>query len=448
MPESPGFRLPDPRPACPENAVCFESAEIRPRHYGLPWAGWHSWSMESRYDVIIAGGGICGSALGLALARTGRRVALIEGRSLEELGHTGFDGRSYTLTLSSKSLLRSLGIWPDIEIHVQPIMDMVISEGQPGQGASPFALRFDRSECEEGQLGYVVEDRYVRQAVLGRLRDASGIDLVTGARVAGHDVVPGLAAVRLSTGESLDCRLLVGCDGTNSQIARRAGIQRLGWKYSQSNLTCSISHELPHRGVAHQFFTPTGPFAVLPLIGNRSTIYWTESTETAEWVHSRDDEGYLECLRPMLGGLLGDYTLAGDRAIFPLALSIAERFFVERVALIGDAAHVIHPLAGQGLNVGLRDVAALASVLETAVERGEDVGAKTTLARYQEMRRFDACFFGVATDGLNRLYSNKLPVLPVFRQVAIGALNRMPGLKRQFVRMAAGYGEADTERAR
>ena len=404
--------------------------------------------MESRYDVIIAGGGICGSALGLALARTGQRVALIEGRSLEELGHTGFDGRSYTLALSSKSLLRSLGIWPDIESRVQPITDMVISEGHPGQGASPFTLRFDRSECEEGQLGYVVEDRYVRQAVLGRLKDGSGVDLVTGARVAGHDVAPGLATVQLSTGESIECRLLVGCDGTNSRIARRAGIQRLGWKYPQSNLTCSISHELSHQGVAHQFFTPTGPFAILPLIGNRSTIYWTESTETAEWVHSQDDEGYLECLRPMLGGLLGDYALEGDRAIFPLALSIAERFFVERVALIGDAAHVIHPLAGQGLNVGLRDVAALASVLEGAVERGEDVGAETTLVRYQEMRRFDACFFGAVTDGLNRLYSNSLPVLPFFRQVAIGALNRMPGLKRQFVRLAAGYGEAGSGSAR
>ena len=404
--------------------------------------------MASRHDVIIAGGGICGSALALALAGTGHRVAVIEGRSLEELSRTRFDGRSYTLALTSKSLLQSLEVWPGIRDRVQPVRDMVISEGRPGQGASPFVLSFDQGVCEEGQLGYVVEDRYLHQAVMRRLEGINGIDLVTGARVVDHDVEPGLATARLSTGASLECRLLVGCDGPNSQIAGRSGIQKFGWTYPQSNLTCSIDHELPHRGVAHQLFTPTGPFAVLPLIGNRSTIYWTERSDTAEWIHSRDDDGFLECLRPMLGGLLGDYVLAGDRAIFPLALSIAERFVAERVALVGDAAHIIHPLAGQGLNVGLRDVAALASVLGGAAERGEDIGAETTLVRYQELRRFDACFFGAVTDGLNRLYSNDIPVLPVFRQVAIGALNRMPGLKRQFVRMAAGYGEAGSGSSR
>ena len=400
--------------------------------------------MSRTHDVIIAGGGLCGSLLALALARSGRSVALIEGRSLEELGQVERNGRTYALAVSSKSLLQSLGIWTEIEDHCQQVQDMVIEDGCPDPKESPFALHFELGEGDEGKLGYVVEDGCIREALFARMKDNAGIDLRAGTHVADHQVSAGHVDVPLTSGESLRCCLLVGSDGKSSRIARRSGIQKFGWTYPQRNLTCTISHELSHRGVAYQFFRPTGPLATLPMTGNRSTVYWTEEQETARQIQSLGDEEYLARLQSELGGLLGECSLAGNRAIFPLSLSVAERFVVERTALVGDAAHVIHPLAGQGLNIGIRDVAALADVVERAAGRGEDIGAETTLLRYQQLRRFDACLFGAVTDGLNRFYSNNIPLLPVVRRAAMGALNRMPGIKRKFMQAAAGFGESDS----
>jgi 2-octaprenyl-6-methoxyphenol hydroxylase len=233
-------------------------------------------------------------------------------------------------------------------------------------------------------------------------------------------------------------RLLVGCDGRESRVAARAGIGRVGWDYGQTSLVCAIAHAEPHHGVAHQFFMPEGPLAILPLPGNRSSIVWTEARDRAETIAALPDAEYLALVRPRFGDLYGEIALEGARYSYPLGLSLATRFAAERVALVGDAAHGIHPLAGQGLNLGLRDVAALAETLVAARRRGQDIGASDVLGAYERWRRFDASMLAAATDGINRLFSNDNPLLRLGRDLGLGLVNRLPALRRGLIREAAG----------
>jgi 2-octaprenyl-6-methoxyphenol hydroxylase len=248
----------------------------------------------------------------------------------------------------------------------------------------------------------------------------------------------GVAEVTLADGRTLTGRILVGADGRRSGTAQRAGIRRTGWDYGQTALVCAIAHERPHDGIAHQFFMPAGPLAILPLPGNRSSIVWSERTERAAEIAALDDDAYLEALRPAFGDFLGKIELAGERYSYPLSLSIAERFVADRLALVGDAAHGVHPIAGQGLNLGLRDVAALAEVLTEAKRRGEDIARTDVLARYQTWRRFDTTAMAVATDAFNRLFSNDNAALRTLRDLGMGAVQAVPGLRRRFIREAAG----------
>jgi len=229
----------------------------------------------------------------------------------------------------------------------------------------------------------------------------------------------------------------VAADGRTSAIAQRAGITRTGWAYTQTSLVCAIEHARPHHGIAHQMFLPAGPLAILPLPGNRSSIVWTEERGRAEAISGLDDAGYLAVLRPRFGSFLGEISLVGQRYSFPLGLTLANSLTARRVVLVGDAAHGIHPLAGQGLNLGLRDVAALAQVVVEARRRGEDPGASDVLARYSRWRRFDIAALAAATDGINRIFSNTNPVLRLGRDLALGAINRAPALRRRLIREAA-----------
>jgi 2-octaprenyl-6-methoxyphenol hydroxylase len=237
----------------------------------------------------------------------------------------------------------------------------------------------------------------------------------------------------------LSARLVIGCDGRGSGVAARVGIRRAGWEYGQTALVTAVSHERAHGGVAQQFFMPGGPLAILPLPGGHlSSIVWSEADAAAEEIQALPDQEYLAALRPRFGDFLGEIQLAGVRFTYPLSLSLAERFVADRVALVGDAAHGVHPLAGQGLNLGLRDVAALAEVLILARRRGEDIGAADVLERYQRWRRFDVTAMALGMDGVNRLFSNDNPVLRGVRDLGLGIVNAMPGLRRGFIRQAAG----------
>lgn len=388
-------------------------------------------------DILIVGGGLNGPCLALALAQAGVSSVVIDALPEAKRTSAEFDGRSYALALASVRMLGALGLRDELEDHAQPILEVKASDGRAGEGAAPWFLHLDHSEIEEGPMGHMLEDRHLRRALIGAMDAEPRVTHLPGVEVVAQST-DGVAEVTLADGRTLTGRILVGADGRRSGTAQRAGIRRTGWDYGQTALVCAIAHEKPHDGIAHQFFMPAGPLAILPLPGNRSSIVWSEKSERAAEIAALDDEAYLEALRPAFGDFLGKIELAGERYSYPLSLSIAESFVADRLALVGDAAHGVHPIAGQGLNLGLRDVAALAEVLADAKRRGEDIARADVLARYQTWRRFDTATMAVATDAFNRLFSNDNPALRTLRDLGMGAVQAVPGLRRRFIREAAG----------
>lgn len=393
-------------------------------------------AMDFDTDIVIAGGGLNGLSMALAARAGGFSVTLIDPAPQKVRANAKFDGRSYALAIASKRVLTALRVWDHIA-DPSPILGIKVTDGRAGEAPSPLMLAFDHAEIEEGPMGFMVEDRKLRPALLKAARDA-GVVQIDGDSVAGESADANSTLVMLASGKTLRARLLIGCDGKRSAIAERAGIRRIGWGYDQTALVCAIAHEKPHQGIAHQYFMPPGPLAILPLTENRASIVWSERTPRAEAIQSMSDTSYLDELRPRFGSFLGDISLAGDRFTYPLALSVASNFVGDRLALVGDAAHVVHPIAGQGLNAGLKDVAALAEVLADAKRRGEDIGRADVLARYQQWRRFDTAALAVATDGFNRLFSNDNGFLRTIRDLGLAATNALPGLRRGLIREAAG----------
>jgi len=394
--------------------------------------------MTKRSDVIIAGGGLNGCSLALALAQAGLSVVIIDPLAASLRNDPGFDGRGYALAHGSKRLLSALGIWDQVQDHARPILEIKVTDGRAGEGPSPFVLEFDHNEIEEGPMGFMVEDRYLRQTLLAALKATKNITEIYDASVVAHEVSDAQIVVTLSSGDSLPASVLVGADGLHSPTAKRARLKHMRWDYDQTALVCAVQHERPHNGTAHQFFMPAGPLAILPLPGNQSSIVWSESTSEAKRISALDDKNYLAELRPRFGDFLGDIALVGTRFSYPLSLSVAQNFTAPRIALLGDAAHKVHPLAGQGLNAGLKDVGALAEVLALAHRRGEDIGRSDVLARYQQWRRFDTATLALATDSFNRLFSNDNSLLRLGRDLGMGLVNALPGLRRTLIREAAG----------
>ncbi|WP_112873146.1 FAD-dependent monooxygenase [Paracoccus endophyticus] len=392
--------------------------------------------MTPNHDILIAGGGLNGPALALALAGAGFSVAVIDARPARARAADDFDGRAYALALASRRLLGALGLWDGLAPRSQPILRVEAAQGHPGEGADPFRLVFDSAEIEEGAVGHMVEDRHLYSALMQAM--AGRVTHVPATQVVAQDGRPGHVAVTLSDGRTLTARLLVGADGRGSGVAARAGITRRGWGYGQTALVAAVDHERPHNGTAWQYFMPTGPLAILPLPGNRSSIVWSEPDAGAQAIAALDDARFLDLLRPRFGDFLGEITLAGPRFSYPLSLSLADAHVAPRIALVGDAAHGVHPIAGQGLNLGLRDVAALAEVLVDAARRGEDIGAPDVLARYQVWRRFDSTALGLGMDSVNRLFSNDNILLRTARGLGMGAVTATGPLRRAFMRQAAG----------
>jgi len=387
-----------------------------------------------RFDIVIVGGGLVGPALALALAGPGFRVAVIDRESAERRAEPEFDGRAYAIALGSARLLGALGLWPGLEPKAEPIRDIEVDDGLPS--GAPL-LHFDPAETDEGRVGWILEDRWLRGALLAAM-DRAGIAQLAPAEVAETTFDPARATIRLGDGALLAAPLLVAADGRRSALAEAAGIRRLRWAYDQTGLVNAISHTLPHNGVAHQSFFPGGPFAVLPLPGDRSSLVWSERTAEAGRLMALDDAAFTAEVAARIGGRLGEIALAGRRWAYPLDLTLAERYVAPRLALAGDAAHGVHPIAGQGLNIGLRDVAALAEVLVGAARIGEDIGSELVLERYQRWRRFDATALALGMDALNRLFSNRNPALKLARDAGLRAVNRLGPLRRAFMREAAG----------
>lgn len=395
-------------------------------------------AMSNDSDILIVGGGLNGPVLALALAKAGFGVTVIDAAPRASRAEPDFDGRSYALALASCRMLRALGLWDRLAPNAQPMNEIKVTDGRAGEGPSPWMLHFDHAEIEEGPMGHLVEDRHLRGALLDAMDASTQITHLSGQTVVGQEVAGPRMILTLESGDTVTGSLLIGADGRSSGTAVRAGIGRQGWGYGQTAIVCAVAHEKPHGGIAHQFFMPSGPLAILPLTGNRSSIVWSETDARAAEVMALQDDGFLEALRPAFGSFLGEISLTGARFTYPLGLTLADSFISARMALVGDAAHGMHPIAGQGLNAGLRDVAALTDVLTDARRRGEDPGGATALARYQQWRRFDTATLAMATDLFNRLFSNDNPVLRAARDIGMGAVNNAPGLRRRFMREAAG----------
>ena len=391
--------------------------------------------VKDRVDVLIGGAGFAGLALALALRQAlGETFAVAVADPA--LGRAPADARASAIAAAARRLFEALGVWDAIAPQAEPILDMVITDSKLDDAVRPTFLTF-AGDVQPGEpFAHMVENRDVLAALVAKAK-AENIILLPDA-VADFAADPSAVTARLASGATVRARLLVAADGARSAIREHAGIQSVGWSYGQSAIVTTVAHERPHHGRAEEHFLPAGPFAILPLQNNRSSIVWTENAGAAERIMRLDDGGFHDELEKRFGLHLGDISIAGPRRAFPLGFAVARSFIIDRVALVGDAAHVIHPIAGQGLNMGLRDVAALAEAVVDAARLGLDPGDATALERYQRWRRFDTLAMGVSTDSLNRLFSNRSDVLRLVRDVGLGIVDRLPPLKRLFIREAAG----------
>ena len=395
-----------------------------------------------KVDVLIGGAGFAGLALAIALRQSlapSFSVAVAD----PALAGAAKDGRASAIVAAARRLFETIGVWQDVE--AQPILDMVVTDSRLTDAVRPVFLSFD-GDVEPGEpFAHMVENGPLLAALAAKAKD-EGVTLapaaVTDLKFA-TDRATNRTNVRLSNGNALAARLVVAADGARSAIRERAGIASHGWSYGQSAIVTTVAHERDHHGRAEEHFLPAGPFAILPLTrdaagGHRSSIVWTEESQAAARIVALPEAEFHAELERRFGLHLGEIAAVGPRRVLPLGISVARAFVAARLALVGDAAHVIHPIAGQGLNMGLKDVAALAEVIVDAVRLGLDPGALAVLERYQRWRRFDTMAMGIATDGLNRLFSNQSDALRLLRDVGLGLVDRLPALKHLFIREAAG----------
>lgn len=395
-------------------------------------------------DVIIVGGGLAGGLAAVALAHSGLEIAVIDSEAPRRMRELAFDGRTTALAYACARVFRRLGLWPAIEPEAEPILDILVSDGRARgrftEGArSPFHLHFDSRELENGEpLGWIIENRVLRDAIFEGIAQSSATELVAPERVTGVVYEPAAAHVSLASGKTLSAPLVVGADGKKSALRREAGIRVSAWNYDQSGIVVTVAHERPHNGVAHEFFLPSGPFAILPLTNNRSSLVWTERASEAPAYLALDDAAFTRAVTDRFGDFLGKVSLASPRWSYPLSLHLSHKFIAPRLALIGDAAHAVHPIAGQGFNLGVKDIAALADVLEEHAGLGLDIGSLGVLEDYQRWRRFESSTLALGMDTLNRLFSNDFTPLRLARDIGMGAVGKVPPLRRFFMRQAGG----------
>ena len=389
-----------------------------------------------RVDVVIAGGGFAGLALAIALRQgLGDSFKVIVADPALGKTHAG-DARASAIAAAARRLFETIGVWDNVADSAQPILDMVVTDSKLQDAMRPTYLSFAGEVAPGEPFAHMIENPALVDALVERAR-ADGVDMRADA-VAGSEASVDRIDVALASGETISAKLLIAADGARSAIREAAGIQSVGWDYDQAGIVTTVAHERDHQGRAEEHFLPAGPFAILPLKGNRSSIVWTEDKREAERIVALPDDEFHAELERRFGLKLGEIAVAGPRRAYPLGLSMARSFIGERLALVGDAAHVIHPIAGQGLNLGLRDVAALAEAIADAARLGLDPGGPDVLTRYQRWRRFDTVAMGAATDGLNRLFSNRSDALRIVRDVGLGLVDRVPALKGLFIREAAG----------
>jgi 2-octaprenyl-6-methoxyphenol hydroxylase len=395
-------------------------------------------------DILVAGGGQVGLALALALRRSAPSltVTLVDAATANSRPR---DGRASTIVAGGRRMLTRLGVWDAIAADAEPVTRMIITDSRTRDVVRPVFLTFGADEEGEEPSAHVAPDGVV-VAALKAAAEAVGVRIVAPDAITDFTVEAGAVLSTANSGVKFRARLLVAADGVNSRLRALAGIVTVSHSYGQTGIVVTVAHEKPHGGQAEEHFLPGGPFATLPLKGNRSSLVWTEPAEVAERLVGGDAQVFTIELERRFGHRLGAITVVDKPKAFPLGITLARGFIKPRFALVGDAAHSIHPIAGQGLNLGYRDVAALAQTVVEAHRLGLDIGSLTVLDGYQRWRRYDTLEMGLVTDGLNRLFANDNPALRIARDVGLGIVDRLPRLKGLFVEEAAGAGMGDAPR--
>ena len=394
--------------------------------------------MKKDFDIIVIGGGINGQVMSLAAAHAGFSVALIDQNKIVEDSLREFDGRAYAIAFSSVQMMKNLNFWKTIEETAQPILNIKVSHGTIERGPASATLQFNNADIEESPMAQMLEDRFLRQCLNIEIKKNALITLIEQRKVIDLIDFKQHKNLILDNNLELQASLIVASDGIDSPISKKIGIKKTGWKYQQLGLVCAIEHEYSSDNTAYQYFLPEGPLAILPIKNNTASIVWTENIQNALTISEMNDAEYLSVLRHRFGDFLGQLKLTGRRISFPLKLSISEKYVSDRFAVIGDAAHGYHPIAGQGLNAGMRDIAALLDVISSARERGEDFSSINVLNRYQEWRRFDNQTLGFTTDNINKIFSSYNPLFGSLKNLGMKAVEKSNYAKRAFMRQAAG----------
>lgn len=388
------------------------------------------------FDIVIVGGGPVGLTLAASLAHfsKGIRIALCDRSGLEAVS----DPRSSALSAGVTRVYETLGLWEQMAADAAPIERMKITDSGRGDIARPLFLQFAGDVVPGRPYAHMVPNRRILQVLLDAV--AGQVETFTGVTPVRMDVSSGKATLTLSDGEVLSAPLVIGADGARSAMRDMAGIGVHGHDYRQMGIVTTIAHSLPHQRTAYEHFRPAGPFASLPLPDNRSSLVWTESDAEAQRLIKLLPKDLAPLIEQAMGSVLGTVKIVDQVRAFPLRLQLAKSFIGPRLALVGDAAHVIHPIAGQGLNLGVKDVAALAEVIIEAQRLGLDYGTALTLERYERWRRFDTALMAMVTDGLNGLFSNDVPAVRALRDFGLGVTDRLPGIKNRLIKHAAGLG--------
>jgi 2-octaprenyl-6-methoxyphenol hydroxylase len=390
-------------------------------------------SQSNYWDVIIIGGGPVGSTQACALAHHGLRVAVVDQLAPEVTMQASFDGRTTAIAYGSSNIYRGIDVWPLFEPFIEPILDIRVSDHN-----SHSFMHYDHREIGNHPMGYIIENLKMRQMLYSRATSFKNLEWIAPAKVVNVTRDEQGVEVVLDKGVTLKARLLIAADGRNSQMRELVGIPVTKWSYKQNAIVCMIQHELAHEGVAHEHFLPTGPFAILPMQGNRSSVVWSLREDLSPALMDLSPEDFAYAMQAKFGNSLGKITLSSQRWCYPLGVQFANTYTDQRFVMIGDAAHVIHPIAGQGLNMGLRDVAALSEVLVESFRLGLDIGSHTALERYQRWRRFDNMSLIAVTDSLTRLFSNDIRPLKFLRDSGLGIINSIMPAKKFLMRHAIG----------
>lgn len=385
--------------------------------------------MKNEFDIIIAGAGMVGLSLAIDLARAGLSVAVLEKTTLSAQLEPEFDGRVCAISLGSQRILEDIGAWENMSAYAEPILDIRVTDW-----ATPFFLHFDHNEVGDEPVGFIIENRYIRHGLQQTAATLPNLKIIDNFAIESIAQTP----CKISINEEITAKLLIGADGRGSQVRELAGIEKTSWGYKQTAIVCTIEHELPHYGLAQERFLPAGPFAVLPMQGNKSSLVWVEPDDRVAIYMELEETEFLQEISQRVGKYLGKITSSSQRFSYPLSLLHAKKYARQRVALIGDAAHGMHPIAGQGVNLGFRDVPVLAELIKRQAALGLDIGGVAILGEYATLRKFDTITMLATMDLLNRLFSNNLLPIRAARDIGLWAVGKMPPLKRFFMRRAMG----------